>query len=88
MASEWTVDKIEALMAKATPGSWVYVLGFITSPKAGYTIAQTWSKREEDFQNAESNGNLIAAAPEIIRFLLDENAELKKKVCEALGTTI
>jgi hypothetical protein len=55
---------------KYTPGPWRFdVFGLITQEGSDLHIAQLHNKREEDFPSREANGNLIAAAPELLNAL-------------------
>jgi hypothetical protein len=49
-------------------------MGFVEDAR-GVPLAQTWSKLEESFENAEANGRLMAAAPDLLREL-EELVEL------------
>lgn len=51
-----------------TPGPWTNEAGMIVAPD-GEVVCQLWSKREEDYENAEANGRLIAAAPDLLEAL-------------------
>lgn len=62
-----TPAELDALLEAARAASsspWHYLSsgGFIVGPGHYSAIAQTWSKSEEDFENAEANGKLIALA--------------------------
>lgn len=85
----WTLERVEELLAKCAEGSpWQRGGNYwddktITSYNGTAFVADCGNNLFTA-QHAE----FIAASPEIIKWLLDENAELKKKVCEALRTTI
>jgi hypothetical protein len=68
------LEEIEARLSAATPGPWERSDdGFIYRGLfcSGNHIAQTWSKLETDYSNAENNADLIANAPTDLRYLLD-----------------
>ena len=74
-------------MTKFTQGKWIFDDEYIFTANKGRLIADVMGKRDKDEFNA--NGRLIAAAPEMYRWLLEVlgNEKIKKsteKVIEKL----
>lgn len=50
-----------------TPGPWIVESGGFVGGPAGFGhVCQFWNKYEEDFQCAEANARLVAAAPDLL----------------------
>jgi hypothetical protein len=74
---------------KHTPGPWkVEDGGFVGGPIGFGRVCQTWNKFEEDFQNAEANARLIAAAPELYGALIKLNTLCGPHVGETLRAEV
>lgn len=57
---------------KHTPGPWkVEDGGFVGGPVGYGRVCQFWNKFEEDFQNADANAQLVAAAPDLLSKVRD-----------------
>lgn len=88
MTEHLTPTELESLLEAAraaSPSPWRYLPsdGFIVGPGYRSTVAQTWSKLEEDFDNEKANGKFIATCdPATIERLVLMVRELQQR---ALG---
>ena len=64
-----------------TPGPWYYSIGEFISDGVGGHVASAWLLNSID--EREANGNLIAAAPELLDALKATHEELKDDLHEA-----
>jgi len=70
-------------MSKPTPRPWtVESGGFVGGPVGFGRVCQLWNKYEEDFQNAEANAHIIAAAPDLLEACKNMLAELQSDSIE------
>lgn len=80
------VEQVEELLAKATPGPYALIaiegdLRWRVVAVDGYGETRrliTVMPLESDWQNSRNNGLLFAAAPDLLRRLLDEVKMLRK----------
>lgn len=81
--SKLSIDSIKKLLSEITPGSWTSERGYgYDIYSAGYFIGSTKGNDHQtnvDLKNAE----FIAAAPDVVRFLLNEREELKLQLHKA-----
>jgi hypothetical protein len=80
--TEEQIKAIKARLDAATPGLWYRDPGGSIGTASSEWVAQTFSRRDEDFENAENNGEFIAHAPADVAALLSEVERLRRLIYE------